>query len=263
MLQQEAERAWQGVLERADGELGAELARFAAGPAADRLRRVLGCSPFVADLCRRRPALLAALARSGQLEAPLQPGDFRHQLRERLAAPGAALEAELRRFRQWHMLRIVWRDFCRLADTLETVRDTSLLAEACISEALAHCQAGLEQRFGRPVGARSGAPQELIVIGMGKLGAGELNVSSDIDLIFAFPEAGSTEGGSRSISNEAFFVKLGQALINALGQVTADGFVFRVDMRLRPYGESGALAHSFAALEEYYQDRGATGSATP
>ncbi|MEQ8516250.1 MAG: bifunctional [glutamate--ammonia ligase]-adenylyl-L-tyrosine phosphorylase/[glutamate--ammonia-ligase] adenylyltransferase, partial [Chromatocurvus sp.] len=150
----------------------------------------------------------------------------------------------------------LWRDFNRLADTLETVRDTSLLAEACVQHALAVCEAQLVKRFGRPVGQRSGQPQELIVIAMGKLGARELNVSSDIDLIFAFPEAGQTDGERKPLSNEEFFTRLGRALINALDTVTADGFVFRVDMRLRPYGESGALAHNFAALEEYYQDQG-------
>src|SRR6056297_1833724 len=91
---------------------------------------------------------------------------------------------------------------------------------------------------------------------MGKLGARELNVSSDIDLVFAFPAAGETRGGERSLSNEEFFTRVGRGLITALDQLTADGFVFRVDMRLRPYGESGALVHSFNALETYYQDQG-------
>jgi glutamate-ammonia-ligase adenylyltransferase len=96
----------------------------------------------------------------------------------------------------------------------------------------------------------------MVVLGMGKLGGRELNVSSDIDLIFAFPSKGETEGGRRALDNQQFFIRLGQRLIQALDQITADGFVFRVDMRLRPYGQSGALALSFAALETYYQDQG-------
>jgi glutamate-ammonia-ligase adenylyltransferase len=256
-LASEAQTAWQNILERAGQPLAGELtAALGDGPEARQAARVLACSPFIADLARRRPAMLLELVRSGQLGQRLGPEAFREQLRERLAVEGVELAPELRRYRQWHMLRIVWRDFCRLADTLETVRDTSLLAEACIAEALAHSQAALEQRFGRPIGRHSGRPQELIVLGMGKLGARELNVSSDIDLIFAFPEAGETDRETKPISNEQFFIKLGQAVINALDQVTAEGFVFRVDMRLRPYGESGALAHNFAALEEYYQDQG-------
>lgn len=97
---------------------------------------------------------------------------------------------------------------------------------------------------------------------MGKLGAVELNLSSDIDLIFGYPEGGETEGAKRSLDNQEFFTRLGQKLIKALDAITVDGFVFRVDMRLRPYGSSGPLVYSFAALEQYYQDQGATGSAT-
>ena len=96
----------------------------------------------------------------------------------------------------------------------------------------------------------------MIVLAMGKLGARELNVSSDIDLIFAYPESGTTDGSEKQLSNEEFFTRVGRGVINALDQITAEGFVFRVDMRLRPYGESGALVHNFAALEEYYQDQG-------
>ena len=96
----------------------------------------------------------------------------------------------------------------------------------------------------------------MVVLGMGKLGAFELNLSSDIDLIFAYPEPGETQGGRRSLSNQEFFIRLGQKLIKALDAPTVDGFVFRVDMRLRPYGDSGALVFSFDALEQYYQSQG-------
>ena len=253
----EARSAWQHILERAGDPLAAQLSEaLASGPAAAQLPRMLACSPFVADLARRKPLLLLELVASGQLQAPLAEHDFRDELHRLLEEEGAELSPVLRRYRQRHMLRIVWRDFCRLADTLETVRDTSLLAEASIAEALLFSQAALEQRFGTPIGRHSGQPQQLIVLAMGKLGARELNVSSDIDLIFAFPEAGQTDSDTRPISNDEFFTKVGQGVINALDQVTADGFVFRVDMRLRPYGESGALVHNFAALEEYYQDQG-------
>ena len=252
-----ADDAWTAILERAGETVAADLrTELETGAVAAQRARVLACSPFVADLARRKPGLLLALQRSGQLQASLSEGAFLSELRQQLAAEGAELEVVLRRFRQWHMLRIVWRDFCRLADTLETVRDTSLLAEACIAEALAHHQTALEQRFGVPRGRDSGEPQQLIVLAMGKLGARELNVSSDIDLIFAYPESGSTDGASKQLGNEEFFTRLGRGVISALDQVTPEGFVFRVDMRLRPYGESGALVHNFAALEEYYQDQG-------
>ena len=256
-LAQAAERAWDRILERADSALANALTdALADTPDSLQLPRVLACSTFVADLLQRKPEWLLELVSRGDLQQSLPEKSFREELHALLSADGAELSPVLRHYRGRHMLRIVWRDFCRLADTLETVRDTSLLAEAAITEALDYAQADLQDRFGVPRGRQSGKAQQLIVLGMGKLGAGELNVSSDIDLIFAFPEAGQTDSEERPLSNEEFFIRLGQALINALGQVTPEGFVFRVDMRLRPYGESGALAHNFAALEDYYQDQG-------
>ncbi len=256
-LAEQAGLAWTRILERAsDAEADALREALADDALSAQAARALACSPFIAGLARRKPALLLDLLSSGDLQRQMPGQEFRQQLAARLGEEGVELGVVLRQYRQRHMLRIIWRDFCRLADTLETVRDTSLLAEACIAEALKVTQAALEQRFGRPLGKRSGQPQQLIVLAMGKLGAGELNVSSDVDLIFAFPEAGSTDSEKRPISNEEFFTKVGQGVIAALDQVTPEGFVFRVDMRLRPYGESGALVHNFTALEEYYQDQG-------
>ncbi|MEM8564322.1 MAG: bifunctional [glutamate--ammonia ligase]-adenylyl-L-tyrosine phosphorylase/[glutamate--ammonia-ligase] adenylyltransferase, partial [Pseudomonadota bacterium] len=147
-------------------------------------------------------------------------------------------------------------DFCRLADTIETMRDMTLLAEVCISAAVRYSEQQLSLRYGAPLGKDSGDRQQLIVLAMGKLGASELNVSSDIDLVFVYPEAGMTDGDANSISNEEFFTRVGQAVIQLLNQVTAEGFVFRVDMRLRPYGESGALVHNFPSLHQYYREQG-------
>ena len=256
-LAHRAALAWERILERASEQQSAALAAALEDPAlAAEAGRVLGCSVFVAELARRRPALLLELFASGDLGRSLADDAWETALAAALAAPDVEPADALRRFRQRHMLRIVWRDFCRSADTLETVRDTSLLADACIRQALAVCSARLEARHGRPLGRRSGARQELIVLAMGKLGARELNVSSDIDLVFAYPESGDTDGDEKPLSNEEFFTRVGRALINLLDQVTAEGFVFRVDMRLRPYGDSGSLVHNFAALEEYYQDQG-------
>ena len=257
ILAAEAGRAWEYILERAGETLTLQLQQALADkPEALQLPRVLACSPFVADLLRRQPRLLLDWVVSGDLQHTLPEQAFGSELRQWLSVEGAELGPVLRKFRMRHMLRIVWRDFCRLCDTLETVRDTSLLAEATIVEALACVQTSLQQRFGVPRGRHSGAAQELIVLAMGKLGARELNVSSDIDLIFTFPEAGQTDANTQSLSNEEFFTRVGREVISALDQVTADGFVFRVDMRLRPYGESGALVHNFAALEDYYQEQG-------
>ncbi|RBP29115.1 glutamate-ammonia-ligase adenylyltransferase [Marinobacter pelagius] len=171
-----------------------------------------------------------------------------------------ALHAALRRFRREIQFRIIWRDLLRWADLAETMAAASAFADTCIDGALGWLYEDSCEQFGTPYGldpvTGEEAPQPLVVIGMGKLGGRELNVSSDIDLIFAFPGKGETRGGRRSLDNQQFFIRLGQRLIQALDQITADGFVFRVDMRLRPYGQSGALALSFAALETYYQDQG-------
>uniref|UniRef100_UPI003563EF44 bifunctional [glutamate--ammonia ligase]-adenylyl-L-tyrosine phosphorylase/[glutamate--ammonia-ligase] adenylyltransferase n=1 Tax=Spongiibacter sp. TaxID=2024860 RepID=UPI003563EF44 len=165
------------------------------------------------------------------------------------------LAAVLRQFRYRHWLRIVWRDLNRLADMPATAAELSALADVCVQQALALLHRQLCAEWGQPQ-SPEGVAQQLTVIAMGKLGAGELNLSSDIDLMFSYPEAGKTVGGPRSVDNQEFFIRLGQRLIKALDARTADGFVFRVDMRLRPYGQSGPLVVSFDAMEEYYQDQG-------
>lgn len=172
----------------------------------------------------------------------------------------ASLHRELRLFRRECMFRIIFRDFLRLADLDETMAAASSMADVAISGALDWLYDEACGQWGTPYGADpvtgASSPQRMLVLGMGKLGGFELNVSSDIDLIFAFPSNGETSGGRRVLDNQQFFTRLGQRLIQSLDQLTAEGFVFRVDMRLRPYGQSGALALSFAALEAYYQEQG-------
>ncbi len=258
-LRAQAARDWQDVLaalEPAPREaLQARLAADALLAAA--LARVLACSQFVAQALARDGGLLPALLASGDLARSYDGSEFRERLAQALPgdADEARLAAELRRLRRREMVRIVWRDLLRLADLGETTRDLTWLAEATVEAAVAHGHAQLAARHGEPRGRDSGAPQRLVVLGMGKLGACELNLSSDIDLIFAYPEQGETDG-ERALSNQEFFTRLGQRVIKAVDARTQDGFVFRVDMRLRPYGDSGALALNFDAMEEYYQDQG-------
>lgn len=149
---------------------------------------------------------------------------------------------------------LIVRDLNDLANFDEVVETTSALAEAAIAASVDFFHTQLKLTYGTPRNACD-AEQKLIVVGMGKLGGYELNVSSDIDLIFAFEEEGNTDG-DLSISNQEFFTKLGKKVIAALDEVTADGFVFRVDMRLRPFGSEGALVCSLDALEDYYQNYG-------
>jgi len=141
------------------------------------------------------------------------------------------------------------------ADLAETVGDLSAMADACIQQSLALLHQWQCVINGRPCNG-NGEEQYLVVLAMGKLGAGELNLSSDIDLIFTYPEEGDTQGGRKNLSNAEFFTRLGRKLIQSLDNVTVDSFVFRTDMRLRPFGESGALVASFDAMEGYYQTQG-------
>ncbi|MDZ5604092.1 bifunctional [glutamate--ammonia ligase]-adenylyl-L-tyrosine phosphorylase/[glutamate--ammonia-ligase] adenylyltransferase [Pseudomonas sp. RP23018S] len=224
----------------------------------EQFEQVVAASDFVMQQVVREPVVFCELIGSGELQRALAPGE----LCARIATAVQAAQSEdelgrvLRHERNRQQVRIIWRDLTRQAELKETCRDLSDLADACIDQAYQwlyprHCQ-----QFGTPIGARSGEAQHMVVLGMGKLGAVELNLSSDIDLIFAFPEGGETQGVKRPLDNQEFFTRLGQRLIKALDPVTVDGFVFRVDMRLRPYGSSGALVLSFNALEQYYQDQG-------
>jgi [glutamine synthetase] adenylyltransferase / [glutamine synthetase]-adenylyl-L-tyrosine phosphorylase len=220
--------------------------------------RVSAASEFVIEQSVRDPLMLLALVQSGELDRAYAPGELCTQI---AAAVNAAqsedeLGRALRRQRARHQVRIIWRDLTRQADLVQTCRDLSDMADATIDQAYQWLYSRHCEQFGTPTGRRSGLPQQMVVLGMGKLGAVELNLSSDIDLIFAYPEGGETVGVKRSLDNQEFFIRLGQRLIKALDPMTVDGFVFRVDMRLRPYGSSGALVLSFNALEQYYQDQG-------
>jgi glutamate-ammonia-ligase adenylyltransferase len=167
----------------------------------------------------------------------------------------AELSRALRQLRKRVMLKLIARDLAGLADLKEVMAAMTALAEISVRSAQALLMRELGEKHGVPVGEASGSPQELLVIGMGKLGGCELNVSSDIDLIFVYPEDGETNG-PRPLSNHEFFTRLGRRLIALIHEPTADGYVFRVDMRLRPYGDSGPLVMSFAALEEYLVAQG-------
>jgi glutamate-ammonia-ligase adenylyltransferase len=165
------------------------------------------------------------------------------------------LSTALRNLRKRVMLKLLTRDLGGLADLNEVMAAMTALGELSVQRAQQSAMQVLIEQYGQPIGGDSGQPQELLIIGMGKLGGGELNVSSDIDLIFVYPEDGETNG-SRSIGNNDFFSRVGKKIINIINDITADGYVFRVDMRLRPYGDSGALVTSFAALEEYLVAQG-------
>ncbi|QTA77897.1 Bifunctional glutamine synthetase adenylyltransferase/adenylyl-removing enzyme [Desulfonema limicola] len=221
------------------------------------LGRVFVFSDFAAKSCIRNPGLICNLIITNDLLRSYSQDDYINIIKNHLEniKDENQLSSVLRQIRMREMLRIACRDLGGLADLEETMADLSGFADACIEGALFllyqwHCE-----KWGIPLGSDS-SMQSLVVLGMGKLGARELNFSSDIDLIFVYPEPGKTHGGLKSITNDDFFIRLGRRLIHVLGAKTYEGIVFRVDMNLRPFGESGPLAMSFDAAEAYYHEQG-------
>ncbi len=245
-----------GHLESLEAQGGPPSSGKVADDVACSLPMVWACSDFVADACRRDPLLLPWLADAGRLHE----ASTREWLEADLAAEIGADPVEasfmdgLRRFRRRQLARIAWRDLAQFEDVEPVLRELSLLADVCIGAAHDYAIRDLRARFGTPRG-QDGSELELMVLGMGKLGGGELNFSSDIDLVLLFPEHGETDG-KRPLEHEEFFTRLGRRIAQLLGTVTPEGFVYRVDLRLRPFGESGPLVVSFDALEDYLQQHG-------
>ena len=207
--------------------------------------RLALASDFAIDVLERQPALLATLA--ADAATPLAPPVLAHD------APGDWAR-QLRRYRQAESTRLVWRDVVDGADVEEILAGSSALAETCLRSALEALEADFARRFG-VVRAADGTPQRLVVFGLGKLGGGELNFSSDIDLVYAYEHEGESDG-TRALHAQDYFARLGQQLTRLLDEVTADGFCHRVDLRLRPFGSAGRVALSFAAMEQYFQREG-------
>ncbi len=238
-------------------------------PGAKALATAFEFSDFVCENCIRHPQMALDLIGSGDLVKAATEGAPHPSLASffdpatttavETAAPPEqllpGLKTALRQFRRREMVRIAVRDLAGLAQLEETMADLSALARNAIDGALSPLYASLCATFGVPHDP-DGKKQELVVLGMGKLGADELNFSSDVDLIFTFPSSGETRDGKRTIDNETFFTWLCRHLIQAIGEQTVDGYVFRVDTRLRPYGDGGPLVMNFDHMEDYYQSQG-------
>jgi len=221
-------------------------------PNADSLiKRAIGLSRFARRLLAAEPGLLS----KDEITTPYSADAMRAVLAAEDMADEAALKRALRNLRKRVMLRVLTRDLGGLATLEEVVNTATALADVAIASAVSHLERWLAAEYGEPTGADSGLVQHLHVIGMGKLGGDELNVSSDIDLIFVYPEDGEISG-VRPLSNHEFFVRFARRLIALLNEMTADGYVFRVDMRLRPMGADGPLACSFGMLENYFVAQG-------
>ncbi|CAM3300944.1 MULTISPECIES: bifunctional [glutamate--ammonia ligase]-adenylyl-L-tyrosine phosphorylase/[glutamate--ammonia-ligase] adenylyltransferase [Yersinia] len=216
---------------------------------------VLTLSDFVSDMLLIHPEWLDELHQQPpQADEWQRYPDWLGQVLSEVQDEAALMKA-LRLFRRRMMVRIAWSQALQTSTTEETLQQLSGLAESIIIASRDWLYQTCCKEWGTPCNSE-GVPQPLLILGMGKLGGGELNFSSDIDLIFSYPENGHTQGGRRELDNAQFFTRLGQRLIKALDQQTIDGFVYRVDMRLRPFGDSGPLVLSFAALEDYYQEQG-------
>ncbi len=213
------------------------------------LAKVFACSQFVAENCIKKPGLLIGLLESGRLFSNVASKDYKELLLKLLSTKDLAIA--LREFRCQEMIRITWRDLAGWADLDETLTDLTALAEICIETALSQLYQKACQLKGTPVKA-DGSEQQLVVLGMGKLGAWELNFSSDIDLIFCYEQDGELTDRKSTTYGE-FFTHLARQLVKVLDEVTADGFVFRTDTRLRPFGASGPLVMTLDGMENYYQ----------
>ncbi len=217
-----------------------------------KLERMFHASRYAARLCAANPSLIDDLREHGGKEMLINEIAMQ-TVSDKNAGDlnlSSALNTRLRQLRQRTMLRLIYRDINGLADLGEVVTTISALADVVLITALDFHQHQVAEKFGLSAAARADDRAKLLIIGMGKLGAHELNVSSDIDLIFVHAADGEATAEK---SWHEFHTEVGKRVIRSIDDVTEDGFVFRVDMRLRPYGASGALVVSLAGLETYFR----------
>jgi glutamate-ammonia-ligase adenylyltransferase len=221
----------------------------------DQLAALCALSDYIFRQIHRQPDLIKELLEQGWLTSVSD--DFASQLAIQLKDVNTEdeLQTTLRHFRHLHMVHIAMFDLLNKRSIVESMRLVSSLADAIINQTYQWLYNQCCESKGTPIDSQ-GRPIPMIILGMGKLGGKELNYSSDIDLIFTYPMPGVIKTAHKEMDYQQFFARLAQKLITALNQVTADGFVYRVDMRLRPFGESGPLVMHFAALEDYYQTQG-------
>ncbi|MEY4767886.1 MAG: Glutamate-ammonia-ligase adenylyltransferase [Pseudomonadota bacterium] len=208
-------------------------------------------SLFIRDYVQRQPQLWTALIDSGDLDQAYQTKTYSQKLQTYHPNSEAELMSLLRHYRRREMVRIACRDLAGLAELSETLHELSWLADACIEYALEFLYRQACEKRGTPL-THQGQAMNIVILGMGKLGAFELNYSSDIDLIFAYLHDGQLNDRKQTSYGE-FFSQICRGLIKVLDAITVEGFVFRTDIRLRPFGDSGPLLMTFEGMENYYQ----------
>ncbi|QHG88313.1 bifunctional [glutamate--ammonia ligase]-adenylyl-L-tyrosine phosphorylase/[glutamate--ammonia-ligase] adenylyltransferase [Xanthomonas cucurbitae] len=209
------------------------------------LEQLALASDFALETLARQPALLARLAQADPPPLPVPVLD---------PAQPQEWPAQLRRYRAAASTRLIWRDVLGLDSVDATLAGATVLAETCLQTALQALEQQFSTRHGQVI-ADDGSVQRLVVFGLGKLGGGELNFSSDVDLVYAYPQGGQSDG-PRPLAAEEYFARLGQQLARLLDETTAEGFSHRVDLRLRPFGSAGRVALSFTGMDQYFQREG-------
>jgi [glutamine synthetase] adenylyltransferase / [glutamine synthetase]-adenylyl-L-tyrosine phosphorylase len=234
------------------------------------LSTLFGGSQYLTDMVLQDPSIVDWLEVEGRLYGARTKEDMAHDLMDWLER-GISIEDRfrmLRRFRKREMVRIGLRDLTRQGDLVETTEDLSNLADVCLAGAYEVCFQELAGRYGRPMGVDGSGqarPSEFAILGLGKLGGQELNFSSDIDLMFLYTCDGETSISNgpnghttQRITNHEFYTRLARLILKAIHEITADGNVYRVDLRLRPDGRGGPIVNSLAHLEVYYESWGKT-----
>ena len=222
----------------------------------EQLQKTLRASQYAEQVLSKYPDLLAQDYQYDQYLKPLSRDTLQQWVSQTVnnIHDESTWMREMRILRARLMFRWIWQDANQLTDVITLTRELSDFADFAVCAAKDFARTPLVAKYGEPVGY-NGKIQDLIIIAMGKHGAQELNLSSDIDLIFAFDEQGETNG-RKCIDVQQFCILWGQKLIHLLDYMSADGFVFRVDMRLRPWGDGSALAISHVALEKYLSKHG-------
>ena len=251
LLEQQQQKSWQEYSQQHD-----QSYQVLTPQQLEHFKLAITLSDFVLTSALQAPELVIELFVSNSVYLTSTP-HYEALLKDLLkdCQSEEQLHRVLRRFRLQQMVNIAIADLVLDIELKCSLERLSLLADALIQSSLHWLTKFCQDKWGIPT-STNGELQQLLVYGMGKLGGKELNFSSDIDLIFVYPHSGETQGCRRSLDNQQFFTRLAQKLITSLHQHTADGFVYRVDMRLRPFGESGPLVLTFNAMEDYYQEQG-------
>jgi glutamate-ammonia-ligase adenylyltransferase len=252
---------WQRMLSCSDAQIQYQLYNLTPTQIS-QIINIWGGSDFAAELCIKNPTWLMQILSLTDEQLILRGTSHKRRLTQVLIEVNSEKQYMnlLRCYRNEEMLRIIWLNHNRIIPMEELVKDISLLADCCVALTLDFVYSSQCSLFGTPFSdatvSKIPSQQYLAVVALGKLGSNELNLSSDIDLMFCYNNHGETKGTARSISNKVFFTKVTQRLIHILNHINEQGFVFRVDIRLRPYGDSGPIVMCLAELEQYYQDHG-------